>query len=82
MKSEGCMYVPPEYNFVNDIIKLTNIKTVMVIISEQLLYRPYISKGNIIAKTRVHVRATTSQVDVNWKNSMLIEFRPQRNLLF
>lgn len=73
--------LPPEYNFVKDIIKLMQIKVVIIITAEQF-WQPRAPNGNIIAITRVHVRATINQVDVNWKSSMLTELVPHKNLLF
>lgn len=77
----GKYTLPPEYNFVKDITKLMQVRVAMVITAEQF-WQPRVRNGNVTAITRVHVRATTSQVDVNWKSSMLTELVLHKNLLF
>jgi hypothetical protein len=45
-------------------MKLVQIRVEIVMTAEQF-WHPRVPNGNITAMTRVHVRATTSQVDVN-----------------
>jgi len=69
------IYLPPEYSFVRDIMKLMQTRLVIIVIAERF-WQSRAPNGNTTAMTRVHVRATINQVDVNWKSSMLTEFAP------
>lgn len=73
---------PPQYNFVSETIRLRQVRIIITMIAEQSWFLLKVCKGKIIAATRAQVKDTTSQVDVIWKNSMLTELMPHRNLLF